>query len=60
MFCLLVYFQFECELKNREQEIRDLKIDLRILQRKFKTSEETINSLRVRNIFNVNLKYYII
>ncbi|KAE9542770.1 hypothetical protein AGLY_002681 [Aphis glycines] len=38
--------ELETELRNREQEIRDLKLDLRILQRKYKTMEDNISSLR--------------
>ncbi|XP_050538665.1 citron Rho-interacting kinase-like [Daktulosphaira vitifoliae] len=38
--------EFESELKTREQEIKDLKLDLRILERKYKTCEETISRLR--------------
>ncbi|XP_050431701.1 citron Rho-interacting kinase-like [Adelges cooleyi] len=38
--------EFESELTTREQQIKDLKLDLRILERKHKTCEETISGLR--------------
>lgn len=58
--CVEYFVQFECELRNREQEIRDLKLDLRILERKHKTCEDTISGLRVTVNFYIFLYHHYI